>query len=671
MPAPASGTARERTAPLTARPGSSRPPITRQAMPSGLADERTERVESEGDSEPDSHERQPAPSVVRYPPVRRARRARHRPLPAHRAGPTRDRAGSRPAARRRSWQPSRRRRRPATRAGDSLTADLRVPGGAACAIASPRATRARTRLHPDRGRVARLGQVHPRARRRDTRLQEHGEPRARCRRRPPHPRPPLASRHHLALLDGESTLRVEHRTTDTASRRTPSEPRSTWSTVPMALADLTCERAIVEPGECAERLQPRRHVREAVGVEGARPAVVTGVERRQQVTHLFAATFADHEPVGPHPQRFAHQARRARWRPRPRDSPAAPRAARDGDARCCSSATSSIVTMRSLCAAPREQRREERGLARPGTAGHQDVRATRHLAAQELAHPRGVEHAALARARPASAARGAARGSRSLYPSPRSAAGRRACGCRPSTRTSTQGVAVVDVASTEPDERHRERSHVFFGCAPLPAPAAPGPRSTKSPSAPLMKRSVTSGSSRYADERIPTGCRGPTTGSDAASPARRGWATNDCEHALTLEGPSHREAVARRSVDEAHVRSAVEEAKRRRERRAASHGGNGMPPQATPHFGGDSGVAMPESNVRPDKIIRESDAGVQTISAMVIRYISRRGRAPTREASPTIGGSAYRASLGRFRLNSTGARIAASDPHARKGARRP
>ena len=110
---------------------------------------------------------------------------------------------------------------------------------------------------------------------------------------------------------------------------------------------LTGERAVVEPRERAERLEPRGHVVEAVRVERARAAVVPGVEGGEQLAHLLAAALADDEPVRPHPQRLAHQpgepdragalevrlpglerARGAGWSMR-------------------SSATSSIVTMRS------------------------------------------------------------------------------------------------------------------------------------------------------------------------------------------------------------------------------------------------------------------------------------------------------------------------------------
>ena len=66
-------------------------------------------------------------------------------------------------------------------------------------------------------------------------------------------------------------------------------------------------RRPVEAGGQRERLEPGRHVEGGVGVQGAAAAVVAGVERGQQVDHLGAAHLADHQPVGPHPQRLPDQ----------------------------------------------------------------------------------------------------------------------------------------------------------------------------------------------------------------------------------------------------------------------------------------------------------------------------------------------------------------------------
>ena len=59
------------------------------------------------------------------------------------------------------------------------------------------------------------------------------------------------------------------------------------------------------PGEAAgggEGLHARGHLLRRVGVQGARAAVVAGVERREQFADLRAADLADDQPVGPHPQ---------------------------------------------------------------------------------------------------------------------------------------------------------------------------------------------------------------------------------------------------------------------------------------------------------------------------------------------------------------------------------
>ena len=62
-----------------------------------------------------------------------------------------------------------------------------------------------------------------------------------------------------------------------------------------------------QAGSQGQRLDPGRDVDGRVGVQGAATALVAGVERRHQVHHLRAAHLADHQPVGPHPQRLADQ----------------------------------------------------------------------------------------------------------------------------------------------------------------------------------------------------------------------------------------------------------------------------------------------------------------------------------------------------------------------------
>ena len=71
--------------------------------------------------------------------------------------------------------------------------------------------------------------------------------------------------------------------------------------------ELTVQREAVEASERCQRLEPGRHLGGIVGVDGSRAAVMTGVERGQQVDHLRAAHLADDDPVRSHPQRLPHQ----------------------------------------------------------------------------------------------------------------------------------------------------------------------------------------------------------------------------------------------------------------------------------------------------------------------------------------------------------------------------
>ena len=68
--------------------------------------------------------------------------------------------------------------------------------------------------------------------------------------------------------------------------------------------ELAVQRRSGEAAGGGERLHPRGHLLRRVGVHGARAAVVSGVESREQVADLRAADLADDEPVGPHPQRL-------------------------------------------------------------------------------------------------------------------------------------------------------------------------------------------------------------------------------------------------------------------------------------------------------------------------------------------------------------------------------
>ena len=74
---------------------------------------------------------------------------------------------------------------------------------------------------------------------------------------------------------------------------------------PHLLGDRLVRQA--DPGHQRQRLEPAQRIGGRVGVDGRERAVVAGVERGQQVERLGAADLADHDPVGPHPQRVAQQ----------------------------------------------------------------------------------------------------------------------------------------------------------------------------------------------------------------------------------------------------------------------------------------------------------------------------------------------------------------------------
>ncbi len=71
--------------------------------------------------------------------------------------------------------------------------------------------------------------------------------------------------------------------------------------------DLGVQRFPGYPAEQAERLQPGRYVGGGVRVQSGGAALVTGIERTQQVDHLGAPALPDDQPVRPHPQRLPDQ----------------------------------------------------------------------------------------------------------------------------------------------------------------------------------------------------------------------------------------------------------------------------------------------------------------------------------------------------------------------------
>ncbi len=63
----------------------------------------------------------------------------------------------------------------------------------------------------------------------------------------------------------------------------------------------------IETGRCAQRLQSGGDMLGGIGVDGAAPAFVPGVQRGQQFGDFSAPHLSDHQPVGPHAQCLPHQ----------------------------------------------------------------------------------------------------------------------------------------------------------------------------------------------------------------------------------------------------------------------------------------------------------------------------------------------------------------------------
>lgn len=74
---------------------------------------------------------------------------------------------------------------------------------------------------------------------------------------------------------------------------------------------LSCKRCGIHRRERSESFEPGWNIVKAAGMECSCAAVVTGVERRQQLPHFFAAALTNDETVWSHPQRFPHQASKA------------------------------------------------------------------------------------------------------------------------------------------------------------------------------------------------------------------------------------------------------------------------------------------------------------------------------------------------------------------------
>ena len=67
------------------------------------------------------------------------------------------------------------------------------------------------------------------------------------------------------------------------------------------------QRSTIQAAQSTQRLQASRDLAWIVGMHCARAAVVSGVERREQIDHFGAADLADDDAVRPHPQGLADE----------------------------------------------------------------------------------------------------------------------------------------------------------------------------------------------------------------------------------------------------------------------------------------------------------------------------------------------------------------------------
>ena len=74
-----------------------------------------------------------------------------------------------------------------------------------------------------------------------------------------------------------------------------------------ASTELAVRRGSAQTGSGAQGFDTGRNIGHRIRVQSPSSAVVTNVQRRQQVDALGAANFADDEPVGPHAQGFANE----------------------------------------------------------------------------------------------------------------------------------------------------------------------------------------------------------------------------------------------------------------------------------------------------------------------------------------------------------------------------
>ena len=155
------------------------------------------------------------------------------------------------------------------------------------------------------------------------------------------------------------------------------------------VGDLLAHRAVREPeaGHEGERLQAAQRLLRRARVDRAQGAVVPGAHRGQHVQGFRPPDLADHDPVGPHAQRVAHQAadrhlaatldaRRARLEAH--------------DVGLAQAQFGGVLDGHDALVGghERRQRVERRRLARSGPAGDQDVQARADGAGEDVAQRR-------------------------------------------------------------------------------------------------------------------------------------------------------------------------------------------------------------------------------------------------------------------------------------------
>ncbi len=238
-----------------------------------------------------------------------------------------------------------------------------------------------------------------------------------------------------------------------------------------------------DAGHQRQRLDAAHGVLRRVGVDGRQRAVVAGVQRLEHVERLRPADLAHHDPVGPHPQRVAHQ--------RPDRHLAAalevrrPRLQAHHVALAQTQLGSVLDRHDPLRARDRARERvQRRRLARAGAAADEDRGARRHAQGQQLGRrrrrasrrPRGraarspraesgapsgtVPTATAARSRRSRASRRADARRRAARPRPR--AGPAARGCARS-----RAAAPPPSRSSPPPRSSRPRRSTYTSPGPL------------------------------------------------------------------------------------------------------------------------------------------------------------------------------------------------------------